>query len=179
MAATLPKDSLNAIKGTTPRGVVEDIRKAKEDATKPGAGKRLISPEERRALELKLHRLLVWVGVLTPFEFEMGKKKLPLHDIVWDLLAKDCLTEEEKDWVRKLISKLSAHEKEDEEILHFKDLTHEEAKDIFEEASGLMRAILSLKTLVGQKDACGIHQRVNKRRVEEAQYWLNFLKQIT
>jgi hypothetical protein len=181
MAATLKSplsdDSRRAIDGTTPGGVIEDIDKLKKDYRKDGD--RLITPEERRKLELRLHRMLVWVGVLTPFEFELGRKKLPLHEIVWDLLAKDCLTEDEKEYVRKLIMKISAHEKVDEEVLHNNELTEREAKKIFREASGLMRAILSLKSLVGQKNTCTIKHNVNRRRVEEAQSWLNFLKQIT
>ena len=177
MASPLSDESRLAIKNTTPGGVLEDIRQLKEDYGKEG--ERLITPEERKTLELRLHRMLVWVGVLTPFEFELGGKKLPLHEIVWDLLAKDCLSEEEKEYVGKLIDKLSAHEKVDEEVLHNNALTEKEAQQIFQEASGLMRAILSLKSLVGKKNTCEIRQSSNKRRLEDAQSWLNFLKQIT
>jgi hypothetical protein len=144
-----------------------------KDASRP------LTPEERRRLELRLHRMLVWVGVLTPFEFELGGRVVPLHDIVWDLLAKDCLTEEEKDDVRKLISKLQSHERVDEEVLHNNELTVAEADVVFREARGLLRAILSLKSLVGRKDTCALRTRVSQRRLEEAKYWLGFLKQIT
>ena len=174
---SLSDESRRAIDGTTPGGVLEDIKQLKKDYGTNSD--RLITPEERKTLELRLHRMLVWVGVLTPFEFELGDKKLPLHEIVWDLLAKDCLTEDEKEYVRKLISKLTAHERVDEDVLHNSELTEKEAKMIFHEASGLMRAILSLKSLVGQKNACPVKHSVNKRRVEDAQSWLNFLKQIT
>lgn len=174
---TLSDESRRAIDGTTPGGVLEDIEQLKKDYGK--GGERLITPEERKTLELRLHRMLVWVGVLTPFEFELGDKILPLHEIVWDLLGKDCLTEEEKEYVRKLIMKLTAHERVDEDVLHNSELTEKEAKKIFREAAGLMRAILSLKSLVGQKNACTIKHSVNRRRVEDAQSWLNFLKQIT
>lgn len=175
--ASLSDESRRAIDGTTPGGVLEDIKQLKKEYSQDSG--RLITPEERRTLELRLHRMLVWVGVLTPFEFELGDKKLPLHEIVWDLLAKDCLTEEEKEYVRKLIAKLAAHERIDEDALHNSALTEKEAEDIFHEASGLMRAILSLKSLVGQKNACPVKHSVNRRRVEDAQSWLNFLKQIT
>lgn len=175
--APLSDESRRAIGGTTPGGVLEDVKKLKSDYGR--GGERLITPEERRKLELRLHRMLVWVGVLTPFEFELDHKKLPLHEIVWDLLAKDCLTEDEKEYVRKLIMKLTAHEKVDEEVLHNNELTEREAKKIFREASGLMRAILSLKSLVGQKNTCALRHNVSRRRVEDAQYWLNFLRQIT
>jgi hypothetical protein len=119
------------------------------------------------------------VGVLTPFVFELGGKNVPLHEIVWDLLAKDCLTDDEKEYVRTLIDKLRAHEKVDEEVLHNNQMTVDEAEQIFEEASGLMRAILSLKSLVGQKDTCTVRRSTNRRRLEDAQYWLNFLRNIT
>jgi hypothetical protein len=173
----------NAIKGTTPQQVLRDVRKLKKEGkaaiAAPPEQRRLITPEERRQLELRLHRLLVWVGELTPFEFELGGRKLPLHEIVWDLLAKDCLTEEEKDQVRKLMWKLMKHERADEEILHNNELTVAEAKKIFHEAAGLLRAIMSLKSLLGQKEFCAFRHKASQRRVEEAASWLSFLKQIT
>jgi hypothetical protein len=184
MLPELSDENKKAIEGTTPKQAMRDIKEAVDGfAGEPGDGtaqqQRLITPEERRRLELKLHRMLVWVGVLTPFEFEMGHKKVPLHDIVWDLLAKDCLTDDEKEYVNKLIDKLKKHERVDEEVLHRNELTVGEANDIFREASGLLRAVISLKSLVGRKDTCAVKTRANKRRLEEAKYWLNFLKQIS
>ncbi|AFC99527.1 hypothetical protein Mtc_0763 [Methanocella conradii HZ254] len=181
MLPELSEENRRAIKGTTPKQAVKDVENAVCEAVKEEkrGERRLITPEERAKLELKLHRLLVWVGVITPFEFELGGRKVPLHDIVWDLLAKDCLTEEEKEYVNKLIDKLQKHEKVNEEILHSHELTEEEADAIFNETAGLLRAIVSLKSLVGRKDTCPVRERVNKRRLEEAKYWLSFLRQIT
>ena len=183
MPAITDDQSLRAIKGTTPSGVLRDVRALKKEYGRPAPpseeGDRPLAPEERRRLELRLHRLLVWVGVMTPFEFEIGGKQVPLHEIVWDLLAKECLTEEEKDNVRKLIWKLSAHEKADEEVLHNNALTQREAKAIFREASGLLRAIMSLKSLVGEKEYCNLRSTASRRRVEDAKYWLGFLKQLS
>jgi hypothetical protein len=186
MPQAMDEQSLKAIKGTTPGGVLRDVRSMKKTAGKsaatvtvPPEQQRLITPDERKRLELRLHRLLVWVGIMTPFEFDLEGKKVPLHEIVWDLLSKECLTEEEKEYVRKLIWKLSAHEKADEEILHNNRLTQAEAKEIFREAAGLLRAIMSLKSLVGEKEYCNVRSTASRRRVEEAKYWLNFLKQIT
>jgi len=178
--------STNAIKGTTPAGVLRDIKKLKKAYGKPGIRqvalppiRRSITPEERKILELRLHRMLVWVGVMTPFEFELGGKKLPLHEIVWDLLAKECLSEEEKEDVRKLIWVLSRHEKADEEVLHNNDITIEEARKVFREAAGLLRAIMSLKSMVGSKNRCTTRHTASRRRLEDAKNWLAFLKQIT
>jgi hypothetical protein len=183
MSQVIDQQSRRAIKGTSPSAVLQDIRALKTEYGKAGPSpverQPLITPEERRKLELRLHRMLVWVGVMTPLEFEIGGKKVPLHDIVWDLLSKECLTEEEKESARKLIWKLMAHEKTDEDILHKNALTRDEAKDIFHEAAGLLRAIMSLKSLVGEKEYCNFRSTASRRRVEDARYWLGFLKQIT
>jgi hypothetical protein len=183
MPQAIDDQSMRAIKGTSPSGVLQDVRALKKEygkaAPPSGEGQTLITPEERRKLELRLHRMLVWVGVMTPFEYELGGKKVPLHEIVWDLLSKECLTEEEKESIRKLLWKLMAHEKADEEILHKNALTREEARDIFHEAAGLLRAIMSLKSLVGEKEYCNVRSTASRRRVEDAKYWLGFLKQIT
>lgn len=180
---------MSAIKGTKPGEVLRDVRRLKRDFSRPEAVeasqaplppvRRSITPEERRDLELRLHRMLVWVGVMTPLEFELKGQKLPLHDIIWDLLSKDCLTEDEKDDVRKLIWKLTKHERADEDILHNHDLTLEEANEIYREAAGLLRAIMSLKSMVGRKDRCTLRHVTNRRRVEEAQSWLAFIKELT
>ena len=182
MPQVIDDQSRRAIKGTSPAGVLQDIRTMKKEygkASPSSEGQQLITPEERRRLELRLHRMLVWVGVMTPFEFDLNGQKVPLHEIVWDLLSKECLTEEEKENVRKLIWKLTAHEKADEEILHRNALTKNEAKKIFQEASGLLRAIMSLKSLVGGKEYCNLRSTASRRRVEDARYWLHFLEQIT
>jgi|AGTN01.2.fsa_nt_gi hypothetical protein len=183
MPQAIDEQSRRAIKGTSPSGVLRDIRALKKEYGKAGPapedGQRLITPEERRKLELRLHRMLVWVGVMTPFEFELNGQKVPLHEIVWDLMSKDCLTDEEKENVQKLIWKLSTHEKADEEALHNNALTCEEAKKLVREASGLLRAIMSLKSLVGEKEYCNLRSTASRRRIEDAKYWLGFLKQIT
>lgn len=177
MAVELSQESRQAIEGTTPKSVMRALKAAVreygQDANRP------ITPEERRRLELRLHRMLVWVGVLTPFEFELGGRVVPLHDIVWDLLAKECLTEEEKEDVRRLIYRLQAHARVNEDFLHNNQLTVAEADVIFKETRGLLRAILSLKSLVGRKDVCTLKTRASQRRVDEARYWLGFLRQIT
>jgi hypothetical protein len=182
MSQVIDDQSMRAIKGTSPSGVLQDVRALKTEYGKAGpprAEGQLITPDERKKLELRLHRMLVWVGVMTPLEFEIGGKTVPLHEIVWDLLSKECVTEEEKESVRKLIWKLTAHEKADEEILHKNALTGDEAKAIFREAAGLLRAIMSLKSLVGEKEYCNLRSTASRRRVEDARYWLGFLKQIT
>jgi hypothetical protein len=182
MPQAIDEQSRQAIKGTSPSSVLQDVQALKKEYGKtmpPAEGQPLITPQERRRLELRLHRMLVWVGVMTPFEFELGGKKVPLHEIVWDLLSKDCVTEEEKESIRKLLRKLMAHEKADEEILHNNDLTQDQAKKIFREAAGLLRAIMSLKSLVGEKEYCNLRSTASRRRVEDARYWLGFLKQIT
>jgi hypothetical protein len=176
MQQAIDEQSRSAIKGTSPSGVLQDVRALKKEY---GASQRMITPQERKRLELRLHRMLVWVGVMTPFEFDLNGQKVPLHEMVWDLLSKDCLTEDEKEDVQKLIWKLTAHEKTDEEILHRNALTQDEAKKIFQEASGLLRAIMSLKSLVSGKEYCNLRSTASRRRVEDARYWLGFLKQIT
>jgi Family of unknown function (DUF5788) len=182
MPQAIDDQSRRAIKGTSPSSALQDVQALKKEYGRAGTSaeeQHLITPDERRNLELSLHRMLVWVGVMMPFEFDLGGKKVPLHEIVWDLLSKDCLTEEEKESVRKLLWKLMAHEKADEEILHNNALTQDQAKKIFREAAGLLRAIMSLKSLVGEKEYCNLRSTASRRRVEDAKYWLGFLKQIT
>jgi hypothetical protein len=141
-----------------------------------------LSEEERNTLERKLVRTLNWIGVKIPQEVELKGKKVPLKEVMWDLMSKkECFTEEEKKILSDLESALEKKLKED-----IKDVGTDESKteaiDHYCEALGLMRAIISVKTMV-ETDKClvskqKLSKRITDRRKAEAESWLGFLKRI-
>ena len=127
---------------------------------------------ERKKLLASLHRVLVWVGEKEPqalqidraaLESEMDKyhqtaRDLPaeihsdkgtvdLHDMIWRLIQEKEISEEEKVQIEELIDLLEKKERADVEILRDKKLTEEEARRIYREAAGVIRALLDLKEL--------------------------------
>ncbi len=137
-----------------------------------------LTSDERRRLLTNLHRFLVWVGVQIPVKLETDreiiKKKMEqyyltdrdippevhmdtgtiyLHDLIWRLINEKGLTEMEKLEIEELISILEAEEKHEEELLKEANLTRPQAKQLYNETAGVMRALLDLKDLLGEVSA--------------------------
>jgi hypothetical protein len=136
-----------------------------------------LTEEERRKLLASLHRVLVWVGVKEPEEckierealvkemekFHMTEKDLPpevhvdkctveLHHLIWRLLNEKEITDEERVQIDEMIDLLEKKEKGEEEVLLHEKLTHAEARQIYNEAAGVLRSILDLKDLVKRRE---------------------------
>lgn len=137
-----------------------------------------ISDEERKKLKSKLIRTLNWIGVKIPKEVELNGKKLPLGDVVWDLLnKKECFSEEEKKVIADLEMALEKKLKEDIKNID-RDEQKTEAINHYCEAIGLMRAIISLKGMLAG-DRCEhvrLAKKIRDRQREETENWLSFLK---
>ncbi len=162
-----------------------------------------LTEDERRRLLINLHRFLVWVGVQIPVKLEMDreiiKKKIEqyylndrdippevhmntgtiyLHDLIWRLINEKELTEKEKLEIEELISILEAEEKHEEELLKKANLTRSQAKQLYNETAGVMRALLDLKDLLGVKKPSEYGREAVNRKVEDAKRWSAFMEQI-
>jgi hypothetical protein len=139
----------------------------------------LISEKDRKHFLFGLQRYLVWVGEPIPDEITIDGKTIQLHNIIWKLINEDSLTEPERQWVHDLIHLLEHKEEVDEERLEKSNLTHEQAKRLFEEAAGLLRAIMDLKDLEDGKIKHHDFDIVStKDRVKDARQWVKYVKKI-
>jgi hypothetical protein len=141
-----------------------------------------LTEEERKQLLSALHCRLFWVGQRIPDYVEFDGKTYPLHRYVWDLVKKETLTEEEKSRVDKCIDMISEKEKEDEKELEEKPLTEEEAKNLYHETAGLLRAIMDLKEIESgelKESSRYFQEKFVNQRVRDARLWLEFIKKVT
>mgnify|MGYP001456792509 CR=1 FL=1 len=141
-----------------------------------------LTDEERRQLLSALHCRLFWVGQHIPDYVEFEGKTYPLHNYVWDLIQKETLTEVEKSRIDKCIDIISAKEKEDEEELEEKPLTQEEARTLYHETAGLLRAIMDLKEIESgalKESSKRFQEQFSNQRVRDAKLWLEFLKKVS
>ncbi|SFM43394.1 DUF5788 family protein [Methanolobus profundi] len=139
----------------------------------------MLSEWERKQLLAALHARLFWVGEEVPYSVEIKGKKCRLHDIVWELINKDELTDEDIEHIDKYVSYLREKEKEDELDLKTKELTRKEAKALFNETAGLLRAIMDLREIedgTAKEKEKEFEERFSQERVIEARRWLQFLK---
>ncbi|WP_406660625.1 DUF5788 family protein [Methanolobus sp. ZRKC3] len=106
-----------------------------------------LSERERNNLMKRLHSHLFWVGEQIPCVIELKGNDVHLHEVVWEIVNKSEHDEYDLKSIDMFISLLYEKEKECEKCLGEKNLTCEEAKKIFNETAGLMRAIMNLKEI--------------------------------
>jgi hypothetical protein len=144
--------------------------------------KKYITDEERKQLLSALHCRLFWVGQHIPDYVEFEGKRYPLHNYVWELIQKENITPGEKSRIDKCIDIISSKEEEDEKELEEKPLTEEEAKSLYHETAGLLRAIMDLKEIESGdlKESTKLFQdKFDEQRVKDARLWLEFIKNIS
>lgn len=141
-----------------------------------------ITEDERRQLLSALHCRLFWVGQHIPDHVKFEGETYSLHNYVWELIQKDKLTESEKSRIDKCIEIISAKEKEDEKELEEKSLTQEEAKNLYHETAGLLRAITDLKEIESgefQENTKHFQGIFANQRIKDARLWLEFIKNVS
>ena len=137
-----------------------------------------LSPEERDKLLHRLHSYLVWVGAEIPPVFEIDDLQIPLHELVWRLINKKELTDDEIAGIESLICGLENKESCDEDAIAKADITEEEANNLYNEASGLLRAIMDLKDLErgARPDDYDLRRKVAQKKVRDANSLLKFVE---
>jgi hypothetical protein len=103
-----------------------------------------ISDNERNMLLNRLHRPLFWVGENIPREVEIEGKKVKLHEIIWEIVNKTRFSEADIKNIDYLLSLLKEKEHESERAIEHDDISYEEARNLFNETAGIMRAIMDL-----------------------------------
>ena len=157
---------------------MEKIIKVNEKESSP----KYITDEERRQLLTALHSRLFWVGQYVPNNIEVGGKIFHLHDYVWELIQKETITQTEKSSIDKCIEIISTKEKEDEKELEGQSLTQDEAKALYHETAGLLRAIMDLKEIEDgtlRKNITHFQEQFGEQRVKDAKLWLEFIKKVS
>lgn len=139
----------------------------------------LITEWERKQLLAELHARLFWVGEEIPYFVEINGKKCKLHERIWDLINREDISDDDKKQIEKYIAVLKEKERADELELQTKEMTREEAKELFDETAGLMRAIMDLREIeegISKEKEKEFHDIFSTKRTEEIRRWLNFLK---
>jgi hypothetical protein len=104
--------------------------------------------------------------------------EIDLRHIIWRLINENEITEQERQHIEELIDLLEKKEKMDEDLLREQKMTREQAKMLFEEASGVIRALLDLKDLRRKKESLGeVHEQI-RHKVNGARRWNDFMEKI-
>ena len=139
---------------------------------------RFITKSEHAKLLKRLHKYLFWVGEQIPEMIDIDGEQVHLHEFVWEMVNKPQLSDEDKKQIDYYIVHISKKEEEDETYLERSDLTQENAKKLFHETAGLLRALMDLKELEKspkKKKLRKFHHNVKKRKVDDAKKLVTFL----
>jgi len=146
------------------------------------ASEKYITNEERKQLLSALHCRLFWVGQHIPDYVEFEGETYPLHNYVWELIQKDELNPAEKSRIDKCIEIISAKEKNDEKELEERPLTSDEARKLYHETAGLLRAITDLKEIESgafKEKTRHFQEQFANQRIRDAKLWLEFVKKVS
>jgi hypothetical protein len=137
-----------------------------------------ISLEEREHLLNGLHRYLIWVGEKVPEEVEVNGESIKIHELIWRCVHNRDLSDQEKNHLLELVALLETKAKHDEEILSRANLTREEAKNLYNEIAGLIRAIMDLKECESGRIKVKESSDEIRKKVDDARRWMGFLKTV-
>ncbi|MBW6470589.1 MAG: methyl-accepting chemotaxis protein [Methanosarcinaceae archaeon] len=141
----------------------------------------LITKREHKKLLNSLHKYLFWVGEQIPEIVDIDGEQVRLHEFIWEMINKPCLSDGDKKQIDHCIAHISKKEKEYENDLEESDLTREDAAKLFDLTAGLLRAIMDLKELEEspkKKLSRKFHDDVKKRKIDDAKKLVTFLDNI-
>jgi hypothetical protein len=138
-----------------------------------------LSRKERRRMMSRLRKAFSWVGARIPRKIVIDGETLPLRRMVADFLREPEPDEEYRLLARRLLELVERKEKANErKIENDPDLNRGDAEALFEEAVGLLRAIVDLREMSDGSHRIPIGQRVNESRKDDARRWLAFVKKV-
>lgn len=146
------------------------------------ADEEYLSYEERNKLLWSLRSDFAWAGKKIPESVEIDGCEYKLRDMVIGLSEKESLDTDKAAEIKALIPKLEEKSKADEELLETEELTKTEAKALYEEATGLLRASMELKDKLegkgGEKSVDEFKRMLNTQRVVDEKRFQQLIKSL-
>ncbi len=138
-----------------------------------------LTQKEREQLIFKLNRLFTFVGTEIPEEVELDHERVPLHQVMWQLINhKEKLTPEEFAAVEKLYESIERKIRQNESTIKTGAIDDSDAITLFEEAQGLIRAAVELRDIEEGKQLDTYEGLASAKKIEAQKRWLEYLKKI-
>lgn len=154
----------------------------KRDNDMEEADEEYLGYEERNKLLWSLRSDFAWTGKKIPESVEIDGREYKLRDMVRELNEKESLDTDKAAEIRALILKLKDKAKVDEELLETEELTKAEAEDLYEEATGLLRASMELKDKLegkgGEKSVDEFKRMLNTQKIVDEKRFQELIKSL-
>ena len=138
-----------------------------------------LTKQEREKLLFKLNRLFIFIGCEIPDKIELEGENIPLHELIWKITtSKQPLSPEELAAVDKLYHDIEKKIREEELKIKSADISKTEARELYVETCGLIRAAMELREIerIGSLHDYSVHATPDM--VESQKNWLKYLKKI-
>jgi hypothetical protein len=143
------------------------------------AGKGTLTKDDREKLLSKLHRLLVFIGCEIPFEVKLEGKTVPLHELVWRIMTHHgTLTQKEFAAVDELHHEIEEKIREEELEIKSANISETEARELYVEACGLIRASVELRDIEKRDMLHDYSEVAASAKVDAEKRWLEYHKKI-
>ena len=139
----------------------------------------VLTDDERKHLLLSLKGMFAYMGIMLPQSLTLDDGTvLKLKDLVWGLIAKKDLTDDEVVAARELANILNKRIEDNRALIERYDITEEQAEKLYFLTAGLLRAVMELRGL-GMHDREEEYSRIaRERHVDDARKLLAFFKAI-
>lgn len=144
------------------------------------ADEEYIGYEERNKFLWSLRSEFAWEGKKIPESVEIEGQEYKLRDLVRRLGETKAIDPAEVAEINALLPKLNERAKADEELLETEELTRNEAKVLYEEAAGLLRAAMELKDKLegkdGEKGPEEFKKMLKTQKLRDEKGWQDLIK---
>ena len=137
----------------------------------------IFTNEERQRILEHLHSLLFWVGVPIPKVTTLEGEKVRLRNLVHAFISNPRLTPDEKKDMETLIRVLEEKGKSLEAVLAHGEISEDEAIDLLNETSGILRAIDELRE-AEEREEVEIKKAAVIKKVEDQRRWMDFIDSL-
>ena len=141
-----------------------------------------IGYEERSKLLWSLRSDFAWAGKKIPEVVEIDEQNYRLRDLIRKLEEEELPDPTETAEIRALIPKLREKAAVNEEILETKELTKTEAQNLYEETTGLLRAVMELNDRLerksDEKSVDEFKRMLNTQKVVDEKRWQELIKSL-
>jgi len=134
--------------------------------------------EDRRKCEIRLHRLLAWVGAKYPEILELPHGIDHLQNFIFTLLTKNRLSDRDLNDIEALQHSLQEIKLRKEKELETLEMINSEGRKLCGEIAGLIRAIDTLKELPKMKEKGGLHHDFKENRIKDEKRWIKYIKDV-
>jgi len=140
----------------------------------------VLTEEERKLLLSELKSIFAYTGIMLPQSVTLEDGTvIKLKDLVWGLISKPDLSDEEVVAARQLAELLNRRIEDNRALIERFDVTEAEAEKLFFLTAGMLRAVMELRGLGVREREEEYAKIARERHIDDAKKLLDFFRTVT